>query len=84
LKFDHNYIKKWLLREQPEEKHDIRLWQTFRNIDLQTAIKLHEETSGTKQTITQHSPKLVAIVNPPNARNRKASIIPYMFVFFFL
>ncbi len=84
MKFDHNYIKKWLLREQPEEKHDIRLWQTFRNIDLQTAIKLHEETSGgTKQIITQHSPKLLAIVNPPNTRNRKASIIPYMFVFFF-
>ena len=78
-------MKKWLLREQPEEKHDIRLWQTFRNIDLQTAIKLHEETSAaatTKQTVTQQSPKLLAIVNPPNGKNRKASIVPFMFVFF--
>ena len=47
-KFDHKYMKKWLLREEPEEKHDIRLWQTFRNIDLQTAIKLHEEKPGAK------------------------------------
>ena len=82
LKFDHNYMKKWLLREQPEEKHDLRLWQTFRNIDLQTAIKLHEETPGTKPTVAQHSPKLLAIVNPPNAKNRKGSIVPFMFVSF--
>jgi hypothetical protein len=81
-KFDQKYIKKWLLREQPEEKLDIRLWQTFRNIDLQTAIKLHEETPATKQTVTQHSPKLLAIVNPPNGKNRKGSIVPFMFVFF--
>jgi len=79
-------MKKWLLREQPEEKHDIRLWQTFRNIDLQTAIKLHEETSGTKQTTTTtpHSPKILAVVNPPTATNRKASIMPIMFALFYL
>jgi hypothetical protein len=77
-------MKKWLLREQPHEKHDIRLWQTFRNINLETAIKLHEETTTTKQTTTtSHPPKLLAVVNHPNALNRKASIVPVMSVFFF-
>ena len=72
-------MKKWLLREQPQEKLDLRLWQTFRNIDLQTAIKLHEETSGGKQTtVTTHSPQLLAIVQPANANNRKASILPIL------
>ena len=80
LKFDHHYIKKWLLREQPEEKHDLRLWQTFRNIDLQTAIRLHEETSGNKQNVASNSPKILAIVQPPNDNNRKTSILPVMSV----
>lgn len=70
-------MKKWLLREQPQEKLDLRLWQTFRNIDLQTAIKLHEETSGSKQTtVASHSPQFLAIVQPANGNNRKASILP--------
>lgn len=61
----------------------MRLWQTFRNIDLQTAIRLHEETSGTKQNAASNSPKILAIVQPPNGNNRKASILPVMSVFFF-
>lgn len=48
-------MKKWLLREEPEEKHDIRLWQTFRNIDLQTTIKLYEENPGGKAAATRIS-----------------------------
>lgn len=72
-------MKKWLLREQPQEKLDLRLWQTFRNIDLQTAIKLHEETAGNKQTTgTPHSPQLLAIAHPDGINNRKASILPIM------
>ncbi|CAF0800571.1 unnamed protein product [Rotaria sordida] len=77
-KFDHNYMKKWLLREQPQEKLDLRLWQTFRNIDLQTAIKLHEEVPGAKQITTSQLPKsqtLLAVVNPSTTNSRKASII---------
>ncbi len=81
-KFDHNFMKKWLLREQPEEKHDLRLWQTFRNIDLQTAIKLHEEKSSTKQTTTSHSPKILAVVNHSTTAGRKPSIMSMMFVVF--
>lgn len=73
-------MKKWLLREQPQEKLDLRLWQTFRNIDLQTAIKLHEGTSNAKQTGASHSPQLLALVNPGNVNNRKASILPFMYV----
>ncbi|CAF0803356.1 unnamed protein product [Adineta ricciae] len=82
-KFDHNYMKKWLLREQPQEKLDLRLWQTFRNIDLQTAIKLHEEhpvnkliaaTTNTAVTPGESSQALLAVVNPANTR--KASIVP--------
>jgi hypothetical protein len=77
-------MKKWLLREQPEEKHDLRLWQTFRNIDLQTAIKLHEEKSSTKQTTTSHSPKILAVVNHSTTAGRKPSIMSMMFVVFYL
>ena len=81
-------MKKWLLREQPQEKLDLRLWQTFRNIDLQTAIKLHEEhpvnksiaatTTTTAVTPAESSRALLAVVNPANTR--KASIVPVMFV----
>ncbi|CAF3363966.1 unnamed protein product [Rotaria sp. Silwood1] len=77
-KFDHNYMKKWLLRDQPQEKLDLRLWQTFRNIDLQTAIKLHEGNPGIKQIITSHSPKsqtLLAVVNPSTTNSRNESIV---------
>ena len=59
-------MKRWLLREQPEEKHDLRLWQTFRNIDLQTTIKQHEENPAAKLAVTPHLPPntIVAVVNP--------------------
>lgn len=62
-------MKKWLLREQPEEKHDIRLWQTFRNIDLQTTIKLHEENPNQKTASTLSLPpdSVVAVVSPSRA-----------------
>ncbi|UJR27571.1 hypothetical protein I4U23_008852 [Adineta vaga] len=79
-KFDRNYIKKWLLREQPQEKLDQRLWQTFRNIDLQTAIKLHEEQpvnkSSAATTSTPHSRTLLAVINSTNMNHRKTSIVP--------
>lgn len=82
-------MKKWLLREQPQEKLDIRLWQTFRNIDLQTAIKLHEERPSSKQpagaitaiTTAPNSPKLLAVINSPTTNHRKTSILPIMFVY---
>jgi hypothetical protein len=76
-------MKKWLLRKQPEEKHDLRLWQTFRNIDLQTTIKLHEENPATKQATTPHSPRPepnVAIVNSSKMASRQSSIGSAMYV----
>ncbi|CAF1449675.1 unnamed protein product [Adineta steineri] len=80
-KFDQNYIKKWLLREQPEEKLDLRLWQTFRNIDLNTAIKLHEEQPSTKATtpgsnISAQPRTLLAVMNSKDPNSRKTSIVP--------
>ena len=35
----HKFDQKILLREQPLEKLDFRLWQTFRNINLQITLK---------------------------------------------
>jgi hypothetical protein len=74
-------MKKWLLREQPQEKLDLRLWQTFRNIDLQTAIKLHEEKPSTKITSTPQTRTVLAVVNTSTNNSRKTSIVPVMFVF---
>ncbi len=83
-KFDHNYMRKWLLREQPEEKLDLRLWQTFRNIDLQTAIKLHEKQPGTTAANAPNRPTtILAVVDQPDTENpgsRKTSIVPVMSV----
>jgi hypothetical protein len=76
-------MKKFLLREQPQEQLDLRLWQTFRNIDLQTAIKLHEEKPSTKQTTTSESTGLLAIINTSDINGRKTSIVPIMFVLTF-
>lgn len=79
-------MKKWLLREQPQEKLDLRLWQTFRNIDLQTAIKLHEEQPNPKQTSTPQSssePAILALVNNSTIVSRKPSIISNMFEFIY-
>ncbi len=77
-------MKKWLLREQPQEKLDLRLWQTFRNIDLQTAIKLHEEQPNTKRTtsLIPQPRTLLAVINSSNMNSRKTSIVPIMFVLF--
>ena len=80
MKFDHQYMKKWLLREQPEDKLDIRLWQTFRNIDLQTAIKLHEDKPGGRTPKPGQAQTLLAVVPPGNNGSRKGSIVPVMFV----
>ncbi|CAF4686159.1 unnamed protein product, partial [Rotaria magnacalcarata] len=76
-KFDQNYMKKWLLREQPEEKLDLRLWQTFRNIDLQTAIKLHEEQPTVKPITTSQSQAQIPVIDfsPPSSRRTSISSI---------
>lgn len=73
-------MKKWLLREQPQEKLDLRLWQTFRNIDLQTAIKLHEENPAAKQPGAITSPKVLTVIEPK--MNRKASVMFVSFSFY--
>ena len=76
-------MKKWLLREEPEDKHDIRLWQTFRNIDLQTAIKLHEEKPGAKAPATPQihpADANTTMINHSPEMSRNSSIASVMFV----
>ncbi|CAF0976003.1 unnamed protein product [Didymodactylos carnosus] len=70
-KIDHNYFKKWLLREQPQEKLDIRLWQTFRNIDLQSAIKMHDQPNAIRKAAND-----VLVQSDKNARNPSIVVIP--------
>ncbi|UJR27956.1 hypothetical protein I4U23_009214 [Adineta vaga] len=43
---DRNYFKRWLLRETPEEKMDIKLLQTFKKINMQSAMKVHDTSKG--------------------------------------
>lgn len=76
-------MKKWLLREQPEEKLDLRLWQTFRNIDLQTAIKLHEEQPAAKLMGTSQSQANLPVMSSSNESER-ASVSSTTFVLFYL
>ena len=43
---DRNYFKRWLLRETPQEKMDIKLLQTFKKINMQSAMKVHDTSKG--------------------------------------
>jgi hypothetical protein len=43
---DRNYFKPWLLREIPQEKMDIKLLQTFKKINMQSAMKVHDASKG--------------------------------------
>lgn len=43
---DRNYFKRWLLRETPQEKMDIKLLQTFKKINMQSAMKVHDASKG--------------------------------------
>jgi hypothetical protein len=43
---DRNYFKRWLLRETPQEKMDIKLLQTFKKINMQSAMKVHDTAKG--------------------------------------
>ncbi len=43
---DRNYFKRWLLRETPQEKMDIKLLQTFKKINTQSAMKVHDTSKG--------------------------------------
>ncbi|UJR21456.1 hypothetical protein I4U23_024541 [Adineta vaga] len=44
--FDRNYFKRWLLRETPQEKMDIKLLQTFKKISTQSAMRVHDTSRG--------------------------------------
>ena len=52
----------------------MRLWQTFRNIDLQTAIKLHEEKPAAKTSITPHSQDSDPVLAFVNSSSRHPSV----------
>jgi hypothetical protein len=73
-------MKRWLLREEPEEKHDIRLWQTFRNIDMQTTMKAFEENPAVKAATTPHlmpGDRLIGdhdTAHTPSQRSSSASV----------
>ncbi|CAF4253836.1 unnamed protein product, partial [Rotaria sp. Silwood2] len=43
---DRNYFKRWLLRETPQERMDIKLLQTFKNINVRSAMKVHDASKG--------------------------------------
>ncbi|CAF5135498.1 unnamed protein product, partial [Rotaria sp. Silwood1] len=43
---DRNYFKRWLLRETPQERMDIKLLQTFKNINVRSAMKVHDTSKG--------------------------------------
>jgi len=43
---DRNYFKRWLLRETPQERMDIKLLQTFKKINTQAAMKVHDTAKG--------------------------------------
>jgi hypothetical protein len=43
---DRNYFKRWLLRETPQDKMDIKLLQTFKKINMQSAMKVHDASKG--------------------------------------
>ncbi|CAF4667134.1 unnamed protein product, partial [Rotaria sp. Silwood1] len=54
---DRNYFKRWLLRETPQEKMDIKLLQTFKKINMQAAMKVHDTSKGlvpTQSTAAMH------------------------------
>ncbi len=43
---DRNYFKRWLLRETPQERMDIKLLQTFKKINTEAAMKVHDTAKG--------------------------------------
>lgn len=43
---DRNYFKRWLLRETPQEKMDIKLLHTFKKINTLSAMKVHDTSKG--------------------------------------
>ena len=63
---DQNYFKRWLLRETPEEKMDIKLLQTFKKINMQSAMKLHDTSKGLVPTVS--TPNIHALASGNNMR----------------
>ena len=43
---DRNYFKRWLLREKPEEKIDFKLLSTFKRINTESAMRIHNTSKG--------------------------------------
>ena len=43
---DRLYFKRWLLRESPQDKMDIKLLQTFKKINMDAAMKIHNTSKG--------------------------------------
>ncbi|CAF1101213.1 unnamed protein product [Adineta ricciae] len=44
--FDRIYFKRWLLRDTPEIRMDIKLLQTFKKINTQSAMRVHDASRG--------------------------------------
>lgn len=43
---DRLYFKRWLLRESPQDKMDIKLLHTFKKINMDAAMKIHNTSKG--------------------------------------
>ncbi|CAF3492449.1 unnamed protein product [Rotaria sordida] len=65
---DRNYFKRWLLRETPQEKMDIKLLQTFKKINMQSAMKVHDTSKGLVPT-----PSSTTIHTSPSGANLRPS-----------
>lgn len=43
---DRKYFKRWLLRESPVDKMDIKLLQTLKKINVNSVMRVHDASKG--------------------------------------
>lgn len=75
---DRNYFKRWLLRETPGERLDIKLLQTFKRIDTHTAMKVHDAAKGlvpVPSTLTMQMSPSTANLRPENTFSNIAQLM---------
>ncbi len=65
---DRNYFKRWLLRETPQEKMDIKLLHTFKKINTETAMRVHDSAKGLVPTAGS---TLTATLSSNNLRSER-------------
>ncbi|CAF1077760.1 unnamed protein product, partial [Didymodactylos carnosus] len=70
---DRNYFKRWLLRETPQERMDIKLLQTFKKISTQSAMKVHDLSKGLVPAM--HASQSAPALKPENAYTNMAHLL---------